>query len=202
MNRGVCAQVVAKAPVPGRVKTRLIPALGAIGAAHLHEALTRRTLATIAEFHPARFQLHCHPGIAHPFFRDMQARHPLTLMPQRGSNLGARMHHALRLGVRLGFHAILVGTDCPEIDRAYLEQAARALETPRRLVLGPATDGGYVLIGCNFAPPRALFTGVPWGTARVLRETLGRCRRLGIEPVLLTPLADIDRPEDLSRWTL
>jgi len=95
-------------------------------------------------------------------------------------------------------HLVLIGTDCPAMDAGYLEEAFRVLESGIPLVLGPAEDGGYVLIGCTGMPPAGLFEGIDWGTERVLAQTRARIAALGHGHQELPPLSDIDRPEDLT----
>jgi len=135
---------------------------------------------------------------AHPALR--QARAPGGARPRRqvGADLGERMHHALGTALARAPRAVLVGSDCPALDAAYIEEAFTALATAD-LVLGPALDGGYVLIGARRLD-RRLFDGVPWGTGEVLAQTLARAAALHWEVALLAPLRDIDRPEDLAAW--
>ena len=117
---------------------------------------------------------------------------------QSGADLGERMYLALRDGLATHRKVLLLGSDCPFIDKAYLGAAIEALdEAP--VVLGPATDGGYVLIGAKRVDP-ALFKGVSWGGAEVYAQTLAALGRLGWRHVELATLSDIDRPEDLPLW--
>lgn len=192
-------QVFARAPRAGETKTRLIPALGAEGAARLHERLIRRTLQTAQVAAPDVLELWCTPDTTHPLFRDYERHHGVRLRVQSGDDLGARMRHALADAGRCNEVAVLVGTDCPALDAQHLRRAAAWLEEGADLVLGPAEDGGYVLIGAGRADA-ALFTGVPWGGTQVLRATLERAERLGLAVRLLPVLADLDRPEDLDRF--
>lgn len=189
--------VFARAPVPGRVKTRLVPALGAAGAARVHRALVRRTLAVAARIPGARLELWCDGGPPHPFLRREAARVGARVRVQRGPDLGARMDHALRQALRRRPRpaAVLVGTDCPMLDASHLEAAFRALERGGDGVLGPAADGGYVLIGLR-RPCGALFRGIPWGTGEVLATTRRAAAAVGVRLRELPPRADLDRPED------
>jgi uncharacterized protein len=122
----------------------------------------------------------------------------VTLVAQQGDDLGARMHHALtELIAGRGFpSAILVGSDVPLLTVDHLADAAEALRRSR-LVLGPADDGGYYLIGMNDV--HDLFTRIEWGSDTVLRETVSRARAGGIEPALIRPAYDIDTIDDLHR---
>jgi len=188
--------VFARAPVPGRVKTRLVPALGAAGAARVHRALVRRTLAAAAAVRGACVELWCDGGPPHPFLRREAACVGARVRVQPPGDLGARMAHALRRALARGRGpAVLVGTDCPELDAGHLEAAFRALERGRDAVLGPALDGGYVLIGLR-RPCGALFHGIRWGTGEVLAETRRAAAAAGVRVRELAPRADLDLPED------
>lgn len=188
--------VFAKAPVPGTVKTRLIPALGADGAAALAGRLIARTLDMAWHSAAAPLELHVDPDAAHPFFLSLAEAPPMVA--QQGSDLGKRMHHALTAALRGTDFAVLIGTDCPGMDGNYLQQACAALAEGCDAVLGPAEDGGYVLIGVR-RPEPALFAGVEWGSDRVLAQTRARIAALGWKLFELPTLWDLDRPEDLAR---
>jgi rSAM/selenodomain-associated transferase 1 len=184
--------VFARAPEPGAAKTRLIPRLGAAGAAELHARMTRRALDTARAAFPGAVELCCAPDAAHPFFRDIGG---VRLAEQGPGDLGERMHRAL---VRAGGPAILIGSDCPALTPDYLHAAGTALKGGAEAVLGPAEDGGYVLIGARQSIP-ALFGGIEWGSAGVLDAQCERLRALGWRWAELAPLWDVDRPEDLER---
>ncbi len=117
---------------------------------------------------------------------------------QQGGDLGARMLFALNHGLARYPRVLLVGSDCPELDADYLGRAAAAL-LQHELVLGPARDGGYVLLGAR-RPVAPLFADMPWGSDRVLELTLQRARAMGLATALLEPLNDVDRPADLLHW--
>lgn len=183
----------------GKVKTRLIPALGAKGAAELHRRLTRQALSTALRSSLGSVTLFCLPDTRHPFFRRLRKELDISLRSQRGADLGERMHHALRFALTRCDSALIIGSDCPGINEAYLRQAAASLisgDDP--VVLGPARDGGYVLIGASQLDPH-IFHAVPWGTGQVLEVTRARLRGLGWRWRELAPMEDIDRPEDLAR---
>ncbi|MDG2410913.1 MAG: TIGR04282 family arsenosugar biosynthesis glycosyltransferase, partial [Halioglobus sp.] len=120
------------------------------------------------------------------------------LSRQRGKDLGERMFHALHERLAHFDCVILVGSDCPSIDADYLRQAIVALEDAP-VVLGPALDGGYVLIGARCVK-ESMFRNIPWGTERVLACTRVALRRAGLAFTELNALADIDRPEDMHLW--
>lgn len=188
--------VFAKAPIAGRAKTRLIDKLGAHGAARLHARLTRRVLAVATRARLAPLRLCYSPARTHGFFHASRRDFALSLRPQHGADLGQRMHHALAAALRHCECAILVGSDCPGLSAAVLRAAFEALRSDADVVLVPATDGGYVLIGMRRAAA-GLFQGVDWGSARVLAQTRRRLKKLQLRCMELTPLNDIDRPADL-----
>jgi rSAM/selenodomain-associated transferase 1 len=187
--------VFAKAPVPGAVKTRLIPALGEGGAARFAERLVRQAIDTAQAAFPGAVELCCAPDATHPFFRGIEG---VTLAEQGAGDLGARMHRALERSLRGVEAAVLIGADCPVLTPDDLLAAAARLAEGADAVLGPADDGGYVLIGARRVVPE-LFDGIAWGGARVLDEQRDRLRSLGWRWSELPRLWDVDRPEDLER---
>jgi rSAM/selenodomain-associated transferase 1 len=190
--------IFAKAPVLGRVKTRLIPALGADGAAALHERLCHAALAQATAARLAPVELWCHPDTRHAFFTACRAMYGVELHEQRGADLGARMHNAFDHAFESSRYAVTIGTDCPDLTVGDLQNAFRALEDGYDAVLGPAVDGGYVLIGLS-RPVPDLFTEIDWGSDRVLAQTRARLADLDLRAKELPPRHDIDRPEDLVR---
>lgn len=186
--------VFARAPAPGRVKTRLAPVLGEEGAARLHARLVEKTLSTARAAGFDRIYLYGAPGIRGKFFRSMRARYGVRLRPQGDGDLGDRMYRALRSHPG----AVLIGSDCPALRPADLRAALRALRGGADAVLSPAEDGGYPLIGLRRAV-RSLFDGVAWGSARVLGQTRRRLARLGWTWKELRTLWDVDRPGDVLR---
>jgi hypothetical protein len=184
----VAVLVFARAPQPGRVKRRLEPRLGAWGAARLHLRLTRQALRTAAAARCGPVELH------------LTARHALfeRYELQRGTDLGQRMHRALSRALRRHRAAILIGADCPALRPADLRRAARQLAGGCDVVLGPAEDGGYVLIGARRVTPR-LFAGIEWGTSAVYAATGQRLDAAGYRWRALRLLWDVDRPQDLER---
>ncbi|MGQ0511143.1 MAG: TIGR04282 family arsenosugar biosynthesis glycosyltransferase [Betaproteobacteria bacterium] len=190
--------VFAKAPVPGRVKTRLIPALGAAGAARLHAALLERTIATARHARCGAVELHGAPPAGHPLLRQLSRQHRLRLRSQSGAGLGERMHRSLQRGLCGGGVAVLIGSDCPVLGAADIRAAFAALHAGADAVIAPAEDGGYPLIGLRRASAE-LFMGIDWSTAAVLEQTRARLRRLGWKWKELRPLWDVDRPQDVRR---
>lgn len=196
--------VFAKAPLPGYAKTRLIPVLGADGAARLAATLIARTLALAEAVQPQALTLWCAPDAEDAYFRQLAGRHPrLRLCPQQGDDLGARMHAAFSDELAHG-PTLLIGTDCPPLSAAHLHAAAAALlgdgaRAPQDAVFLPAEDGGYVLVGLRAPQPR-LFADLPWSTPVLMDATRARLRAAGLcwfEPATLW---DLDRPADLRRW--
>jgi len=192
--RGVAVVVLAKYPTPGRVKTRLAARVGAEAAANLYEAFVRdlaRRLRGVGcpvwwAVTPARAR----------FAALVRSR---RCFPQRGRDLGARMDHASRVvAARAGGPVIVLGADAPHVARRALGAAARALERGADVVLGPAADGGYYLIGVR-RPCRALFDDVAWSTPGVAAATRRRIRTLGLRCVEVAPGWDVDDPRDLVR---
>ena len=177
--------VFSRAPVPGRVKTRIAASLGAWRAARLHLRLTRVALRTA---HAAA----CGPVELHVTARHRAFPRNEKKILQRGNNLGERMYRALHRHKM----AILIGSDCPELRAADLRAAARRLRAGYRVVIAPAADGGYSLIAAR-RPPSALFEGISWGGAEVFAETARRLR--GLRWSMLRTLWDVDRPADLER---
>jgi uncharacterized protein len=195
MTSGASCRVLvfARAPVPGRAKTRLIPALGAAGAADLAARLTERALAAATAARVGPVELWCSPDATHPFFAGCARRYRVALRAQGAGDLGRRMQRALAGSTP----AILIGSDIPGMTPAYIRAAARALRR-RDVVLGPAEDGGYVLIGL-VNPQPSLFAPMPWGGRSVLERTRRRIGQAGLRARELAPLFDVDRPADLNR---
>ena len=187
-------------PTQGQTKTRLIPALGAEGAARLQRRLTLRTLRcaqALAEWRGVQLEVHFHGGLEQQMqgWLGDQLRYRLQSPGDLGQRMGAAFEQAFNDGCPA---MVLIGSDCPELRPELLDQAFELLRK-YRVVLGPARDGGYYLIGMR--PPLAsLFSGPIWGSDQVLSDTLKLLEDLNIRPFLLEPLVDIDRPEDLGAW--
>jgi len=193
-----CLIVFAKAPIPGKVKTRLIPSIGANAAASLHEELAFHSLLKAIHSDVGLVELWCSPSTNHPFFNHCTEKFHLRLYEQTEGDLGRRMAYAFGQTFKRVSSAILIGTDCPSLTQDDLKEAAEILKNGTDAVIGPAEDGGYVLIGlCHFAPE--LFTGISWGTDLVLEQTRARLQSLGWRWHELKERWDVDRPEDLER---
>ena len=192
--------VFAKAPTPGRVKTRLVPALGERAAAELHRQLVERTLSTALAAGLGPVELWCAPATDDVFFAACARQYGIGLCAQGEGGLGMRMARALEHALAAGSPGLLVGSDCPVLTAEYLREAAAALALGNDAVFGPAEDGGYVLIGLAREPSAQLFKDVAWGRATVMQETRARLARLEWRWRELAMLWDVDRPEDLLRW--
>ena len=193
-----CLQIFTKAPIPGQVKTRLQPALSPQECAQLHKWLLLHTLQVASKSGQDNIQLWCYPTTQHDFITEMQQRFRLELRAQQGRNLGERMLNALNWGLRDNDAVILIGSDCPFFSVGYINEALALLESDLDLVIGPAKDGGFVLVATNKPLPKELFEGIAWGEKSVLKETLKRAKDNKIRYETLQPLQDIDRPEDLE----
>ena len=187
-------------PIPGKTKTRMIPALGENGAARLQEAMTGHTVFRArvwAAVSGARIRVH-HTGASAKKFRRWLGPE-LEYVEQGAGDLGARMARAIEEGLRDGAsRVVLMGCDCPDIEARHLDTAFAALKD-HDAVVGPATDGGYYLIGMRQCHGR-LFGNMTWGTDSVLAETRRRAQAQGLRLAELEPLHDIDEPDELDHW--
>jgi rSAM/selenodomain-associated transferase 1 len=190
--------VFAKAPQPGAVKTRLVPALGTEGAAALHARLAKHTLDTVRAASLKPVELHCAPGIDDPFFRYCQGHYGVALEPQVAGDLGSRMHAAFATALAAHARVLIIGTDCPTLTARHLRQAEKALCEGNDAVFAPCEDGGYALIGLTRADSK-LFEGIAWSSSSVMAETRARLEALGWRWHELETLWDVDRPEDYAR---
>lgn len=189
--------VFAKAPTPGAVKTRLIPALGAQGAARLAALMLADTLERARAAKVGPVELCMSPAPADGQWRGVPLPSDIILSDQGESDLGARMERAARRALAENDAVLLIGTDCPDLSAHRLRLAARALRD-FNCAIHPAADGGYVLLGLRRSAP-ALFSDVPWGSAEVARSTLDRLHTLDWSTLVGAVLHDIDEPLDLVR---
>jgi uncharacterized protein len=197
--------VMAKAPVPGYAKTRLIPALGADGAAALAARLLTRAVDHAQAACAGGVDLCVAPHADHPAFATLAAAHPdLTISRQGEGDLGARMARAFEHHLPRAPWVLMTGIDAPGLDAAMLQAAAAVLASPASAtapdaVFVPALDGGYALIGLRGGLPEVpdLFSDMPWSTATVMHLTRKRLQAAGLRWTELAPLPDIDEPADL-----
>ena len=191
--------VFGRYPRVGKTKTRLIPALGPVGAAALQKRLAEKTVATARQtaIRIGARLLFCHDGGREQQLRQWLGGRPIHFRPQATGDLGRRMHLAMQCAFDGGARrVVLVGTDIPGLTAAILEQAFAALDE-KDLVIGPSIDGGYWLVGMT--RPENIFDGITWSRPDVLENTLTLARRKGMTPCLLDPLNDLDTPGDLAR---
>jgi len=188
----------ARTPVAGRVKTRMLPHLTAAQACDLHCELTLWTCRQLLNCRLGEVELSVAGDTTHPLFTRCRALGVVRVSQQRGADLGQRMYRALHDGLAEFDRVVLVGSDCPEIDAGYLGQAVAALGTAP-LVLGPASDGGYVLIGARKIT-QEVFRDIPWGSDQVYAQTASALTQAGLPWAQLPILTDIDRPDDLPVW--
>jgi rSAM/selenodomain-associated transferase 1 len=189
--------VFTRYPEPGKTKTRLIPALGAVGAAELQRKMTERALDLARQLQrerPVSVEI-CFEG-GDTLSMQRWLGEDLSYSRQSQGDLGLRMHRAFWRTFEAGTkRAVLVGTDCPGLTAGNLSRAFDVL-LGYDLVLGPAKDGGYYLIGLSRSIPQ-LFDGIPWGTAEVLGLTLNVAEEHGLSVGFVDTLDDVDRIEDL-----
>ena len=190
--------VLAKAPIAGLAKSRLIPALGAQGAARLQRSFTRNAVGVAQAASLGTVTLWCAPNAQHRFFQALVRTAGVACLVQPNGDLGQRMHLAFQFHCEQG-PLLLTGTDCPPLRPVHLRQAARALLDGDDAVFYPAEDGGYVLVGL-LKPQPALFEDLPWSTSEVMAETRKRAKALGLRVREFEILWDVDTPSDLARW--
>jgi hypothetical protein len=188
--------IFAKAPVPGRAKTRLIPALGEVGAARLAH---RMLLRTVAEAEAARLQIPELCATPHPYdeeWKPFLPAAPIRYTDQGEGDLGERLARAARRVTLTGENILLIGTDCPALDRNRLRDAAAALAS-HDAVIYPVEDGGYALLGLSYFEP-SLFAGIAWSGPEVGADTVARIGALGWSLWTGETLRDVDQPSDLD----
>lgn len=191
--------IFCKAPIAGQVKTRLIPTLTAEQAMQLHIELSLSTLQRATQNALCPVQLWCTPTMNHAFFTAAVHDYPITLRQQQGDDLGERMNHALCTALKDYKRAILIGCDCPSLTSQDLANAITALNDKITVVLSPAEDGGYVLIGLNQPHPE-VFANMPWSSEQLMEKTRACCQQQGIVHYELATQWDVDTPKDLARY--
>ncbi len=196
MKSDLCVVVVmAKAPVAGYAKTRLIPALGAEGAAALAQWLLDRTMAAVLAARLGPVELCCAPEPSHAAFDAWASQPGVKLTRQGEGDLGERMASVFERWQHDATRVMLIGTDAPCLDADVLRGAAQALET-HDAVFVPAFDGGYALVGLRRPVPQ-LFTRMPWSTPEVMQRTRERLHTGALRHAELAALHDIDEAADL-----
>jgi rSAM/selenodomain-associated transferase 2/rSAM/selenodomain-associated transferase 1 len=192
--------IFARYPEAGKAKTRLIPALGAEGAAALYQQMAEYLLVQVQKLqfaYPLCVEVRFAGGN-----RDLMQRwlgKDLMYTVQGEGDLGDRLARSFQAAFGAGVDQVVtIGTDCPDLDADLMQQAFQALAN-HDLVLGPALDGGYYLIGLQRSIPE-LFQGIAWSTSEVLQQTVAIAQSLNLSIAYLPPLSDVDRPEDLAIW--
>lgn len=199
-NRQARLILFTRYPEPGRTKTRLIPALGAQGAAALQRRMSEVIIGQMMQFagqYPVSPEIRYADGNQQAMEAWLSSDIPC--LAQGEGDLGDRLRRAFAQAFTQGAQAVVViGADCPGLTPALFAQAFAALDT-QDLVLGPAMDGGYYLVGLN-QPAPTLFSEISWGSGEVLAATLKQAQALALSTHMLEPLADVDRPEDLRHF--
>jgi uncharacterized protein len=192
--------IFAKEPRPGQVKTRLSPILSPEAAAQLYHSFLLDILEEMVRVPEVRLAVAFSPPEAQALLGGL-APPGTDLFPQEGADLGERMARAFARSFAAGFSPVMLrGSDVPDLPAAVISEAREVLAAGRaQVVLGPATDGGYYLVGLTEPQPR-LFQGPAWSSATVLTDTLGLARQLGLRVHLLPPWADIDSCDDLRTF--
>jgi len=196
----VTVVAVTKAPTPGQVKTRLIPAVGEEGAAQIAKTLLLETVLTLSQLQDSENLISVSPAEKVEEVQTLLAD-KIPVIPQTGGDLGQRLAEIFHRCFSTGSRAVLIlGTDHPDLPLAHLQEGVNALLTGEdQLVLGPAEDGGYYAIGLTREHP-SLFEGIPWSTDQVLRKTKAAAEQELLKITLLPAWSDLDEPEDLSRF--
>jgi len=189
--------LLTKAPEPGKVKTRLAAFLGTDAAAGLYENLLHNCLEMSASADLCPVEICCSPSPGHHFFQQCRERYHIDLQQQLQGDIGQRMSHAIMSALKRAEHVVLIGADCPALTADDLDSAFNVLERGTDVVLGPAADGGYYLIGMSAHHPR-LFENIPWSTHKVLAATEALLRELGLGWHLLPVHRDVDTAEDYA----
>jgi rSAM/selenodomain-associated transferase 1 len=201
--------VLTKAPFPGLVKTRLIAELGEQGACDVYEQLlarlcvsltdviVKRSPTSLSDVARSQVALWIAGNTDHKAFEPWSGLATFYTQPETG-DLGERMALAVQSSLARGFIPVLIGVDVPDLDEAYLTHCLRQLQN-HDLVISPAADGGYGLLGMKQFYPE-LFVNKQWGTASVFAMTKGDIDKLGIEAAYLSEVWDVDEPADVKRW--
>ncbi len=194
LHADTCIVMFARTPEKGKVKTRLIPALGEQGALDLHIDLVRRQIGLLNETSLCQSQLWLDASKEHLVTATFHGK----IQKQSEGDLGEKMYQASSSVLKDYAQMIIIGSDCPQIDEGYLSMAILELKKPETdVVLGPALDGGYVLIGMKRAK-KNIFENIEWGTEKVLRQTIRSLEDEGLKFSKLPTLRDIDTVDDLE----
>ncbi len=188
-----------KHPLEGLVKSRLAKDIGNVPAAEVYGVLLDETVKTIGNLSYKVF-LYCYPDAHHPSFRRYKTELDLLLEKQHGEDLGIKMYNAIKNHLNANTNVILIGTDCLEIDAPYINKAFEQLNSGVDIVLGPATDGGYALIGANKID-KSIFEDINWSTDQVLKQTEAKIKELNWKYHCLSKVRDLDNLEDYKYFS-
>lgn len=190
--------IFAKAPVQDKVNTRLIPDIGVEAATNLQAELIHLRLKNLQEKNLCATQLWCAPDAVHEFFENCKKQYGVDLFVQYGEDLGERMSLAIKDSLRNYKRVVLIGTDAPSLTADHIEQAIQQLAV-NDVVVGPADDGGYVLIGMS-QHCHAIFQSIQWSNENVLAATREKIQQNSLSSYELESCWDIDRVEDYLRY--
>ncbi|MDH5711455.1 MAG: TIGR04282 family arsenosugar biosynthesis glycosyltransferase [Gammaproteobacteria bacterium] len=190
--------IFAKAPVAGEVNTRLIPDIGIEAATELQRELVMNRLNILRQHNLCVIQLWCAPNQHHEFFQDCKNQYAIELFDQHGVDLGARMSSAIKQNLNKFKRVVLIGTDAPSLTNTHIDTAIKQL-AENDIVIAPAEDGGYVLIGMS-RHCHDVFDEVEWGSSTVLETTRERIKRNNLTSFEIEMCWDIDRVEDYFRY--
>lgn len=193
--------VFAREPIVGNVKTRLARSIGDQAALQFHQEIVTKTVEMAANSGLAELELHVSGNMEHPFFRTLADQYGMRICLQEGNDLGEKMFYALKQSLDHASYCILIGTDCPVMTADYLQQAFNMLEKGLDAVIGPAEDGGYVLIGASRVDI-SWFNNIDWGSQHVLAQSRQRLTANNARYEELQQLWDVDHIDDLHRWRL
>lgn len=194
----VAVALLAKAPVVGQVKTRLAASVGHRAACFYYKKMCESVAEMAAQTAPCYLTLWYTPT-AQPTLRRLARQVGADVRPQPQGDLGQRLHWVAAQELRRAEAVLLIGADAVGLTPAHLQSAVRLLQADTDVVVAPAGDGGYTLIGLR-KPIRAVFQQIPWGSAHVMGATRRRCRRAGLRLSQLSPAADLDTVQDLKTW--
>lgn len=190
--------VFVKAPEPGQCKTRLTPFLSEVEASEFYESLVISCFENLNNLLDIDIAIYAYPDINHRFLQQLKSTYHTGIFSQQGNNLGERMFNAIAQSLSTYSESILIGTDCPVLDSNYINLAFNAL-AQHDMVIGPAIDGGYVLIGANKIQ-QPLFKNIDWGTNTVLTQSLKNISLANYSVKILETLWDIDTPDDYIKY--
>lgn len=189
----------AKAPTPGTVNTRLIPDIGTQAATKLQHDLIHQRLAMLKDADLCKVYLMCAPDTRHDCFVQCQQQYPIVLSEQIGSDLGERMLNGIQHALTQFKYCIVIGTDAPALDKIIISQAIDVLHKNMEVVFVPAEDGGYVLVGMQYAYD-FLFQQITWGSAAVMQQSRDTLDLHHVSYQELSTCWDIDRLDDYQRY--